>query len=136
MMPQRSRGTAARTIGIPPPPSNGQAAPKAVRAQPPASDRWTLLNTIIDRLSWMPHPDRLVLLVLFRHADKTGKAWPGQTGIGKSCGIDRSHVSRCLARLVRWGVIEVVRRGHKGSRKASEYRIRSPSHWPSDRPPD
>ncbi len=133
-----NNGTAVRQVGRRPlggesdVPRRGQAG----RAAPPRVDRWKLSNAIDDRLDWMPHPEYRVLRVLFRHADATGKAWPGQTGIGRSCGIERSHVSRCLGRLVRWGVIEVVRRGHKGSRKAGVYRIRSPSQWPTARPPD
>ncbi len=35
-----------------------------------------VLNAIVERLGWMPHPEYRVLGVLFRHADATGKAWP------------------------------------------------------------
>jgi len=99
-------------------------------------DRWALLNAIVEQLGWMPHPEHRVLMVLFRHADAGRKAWPGQTGIARACGVDRAHVSRWLDRLVGWGVVEIVRRGHKGSRKAAEYRIRPPSEWPTEKPPD
>ena len=133
--------TAERVVGVPPPidkakhktPASARGLPKTATG---AGDRWTLLNAIVERLGWMPHPEHRVLMVLFRHADRTGKAYPGQTGIGRLCGLDRGHVSRLLDRLVGWGVVEVVRRGHKGSRNAAEYRIRPPSEWPTEKPPD
>ena len=128
-----TQGTATRATGIPEPPANSRSKKPDKQTR---GDRWSLSNSIDDRLGWMPHPEYRVLRVLFRHADPTGKAWPGQTGIARACGIDRAHVSRWLARLVGWGVIEVVRRGHKGSRKAAEYRIRPPSEWPPEKPPD
>jgi len=128
--------TAGRAVGVPPPIANTKPKTSGRRRRGDSGDRWTLSNAIDDRLGWMPHPEYRVLRVLFRHADPTGKAWPGQTGIGRLCGLDRGHVSRLLDRLVRWGVVEVVRRGHKGSRKAAEYRIRPPSEWPTEKPPD
>ena len=134
MMPQRSKGTAARTMGIPPPPSNGQAAAKAVRAQPPAGDRWALSNAIDDRLGWMPNPEYRVLRVLFRYAGPTSKAWPGGTRIANACPFKPRRANRLLQQLKRWGVIENVRRGHKGSQKAGEWRIRPPSTWPTEKP--
>ena len=81
-------------------------------------------------------PEYRVLRVLFRHIGTTGKAWPGQTRIAGACGLNRGHVSRLLNRLERWGVVEVPRRGHMKSRKAAEYRIRPPSKWPTEKPPD
>ncbi len=130
------QGSAIRAVGLPPPIDKTKRKTTGRRRRGDSGDRWALSNAIDDRLGWMPHPEYRVLRVLFRHADPTGKAWPGQSGIGRSCGLDRGHVSRLLGRLVRWGVVEVVRRGHKGSRKAAEYRIRPPSEWPTEEPPD
>lgn len=96
--------------------------------------RREVLNAISDDLGWMPHSDRLVFLVLFRHADKTGKVSPGQSRIAAALGLHRSHVSRLLARLVRWGLINVVRRGHRGDKKPTAYEIRPPSEWPTKSP--
>ncbi len=131
-------GTARRQVGRTPretsvSPASARSSPKTTTG---AGDRWALLNAIVERLGWMPHPEHRVLMVLFRHADPTGKAYPGQTGIARACGVDRAHVSRWLGRLVGWGVVEIVRRGHKGGRKAAEYRIRPPSEWPTEKPPD
>ena len=116
--------------GIPP-----RRTPETEKTNRP-SNRWDLSNAIDDRLGWMPHPEYRVLRVLFRHIGTTGKAWPGQTRIAGACGLNRGHVSRLLNRLERWGVVEVPRRGHMKSRKAAEYRIRSPSKWPTEKPPD
>ncbi len=126
--------TAERAVGVPPPIDNTKPNTSGGRRRGDSGDRWTLSNAIDDRLGWMPHPEYRVLRVLFRHADPNGVAWPGQSGIGRSCGLDRSVVSRRLERLVGWGVVEVVRRGHKGSRKAAAYRIRPPSEWPTKKP--
>jgi len=135
MMPQRSRGTAARTIGIPPSSSNGQAAPKAVRAQPKAGDRWALVNAINERLGWMPDANHRVLHALARYANSSKQAWPGQSRLAENCGCHRTTIGRRLRRLIGWGVIEVVRKGHKGSQNAAVYRILPPSRWPTERPP-
>jgi hypothetical protein len=140
MMMQQSAGTVGRAEGIPPKQSPSPASHKGhtprrgVRGNRGHGDRWSLLNAIVDRLGWMPDGERLVLLVLFRHADANGKAWPGQTRIANAVGCDRSTVSRRLDRLVRWGMVEIVRRGHRGSRKAAEYRIRPPAEWPKELP--
>ena len=133
---ERSRGTAFRTVGIPPPPSNGQSAAGVTPGKTGGGHRMPTSNAIDDHLGWMPHSEYRVLRILWRHIGTTGKAWPGQTRIAASCGMNRAHVSRLLLRLERWGVIEVVRRGHMKSRKAAEYRIRPPSDWPTERPPD
>jgi hypothetical protein len=139
MTSPHSGGTARRQVGrtpreTPASPASDRASPKTTTD---AGDRWSLSNAIDDRLGWMPPRDRLVLRVLFKHANaKTGLTYPSTTTIGRAVGVHRAHVSRLLGRLVRWGVIEVVRRGHKGSRKAAEYRIRLPSEWPTEKPPD
>ena len=140
MMMQQSAGTVGRAEGIPPKQSPASASHKGhtprrgVRGNRGYGDRWSLLNAIVDRLDWMPDGERLVLFVLFRHADANGKAWPGQTRIANAIGCHQTTVSRRLKRLGGWGVLEVVRRGHKGSRKAGELRIKPPAEWPS-RPP-
>ena len=82
----------------------------------------------------MPDGEYRVLRILVCHADKTRRAWPGQTRIAEACGRNRGTVSRRLDRLVKWGIVEVVRRGHFGSRKAAEYRIRPQSDWPTSFP--
>lgn len=129
-------GTARRQVGRTPPISPASAA--SARSSPKTTvgtgDRWVLSNAIDDRLGWMPHPEYRVLRILFRYAGEDCKAWPGQTRIATACGCSQPTVSRRLCRLVKWDILEVVRRGHKGSRKAGEYRIRAPSEWPRARP--
>ena len=114
----------------------GRSSSAAAIKPTETSGRWALSNAIDDQLGWMPHAEYRVLRILWRHIGTTGKAWPGQTRIAASCGMNRGHVSRLLHRLERWGVIEVVRRGHMKSRKAAEYRIRPPSDWPTEKPTD
>ena len=127
MKKDNSNGTAARATGVPPSPKK---KPKT------RSGRWELSNAIDDNLGWIPHPEYRVLRTLFRYAGESREAWPSQNIIGRSCGIDRSHVSKCLGRLVSWDVIELVRRGHKGSRQPNVYRINSHPNWKTERPPD
>lgn len=129
------KGTATRAVGEPPPIDKTGSKANAPQ-QGDSGDRWRLGNAIDDHLGWLPHPEYRVLRVLFRHADATGKAWPGQSRIAKACGLNRGHVSRLLSLLVGRGMIEVVRRGHKESRKATVYRLRPPSQWPTKMPPD
>lgn len=129
-------GTARRQVGrtpreTPASPASARSSPKTTAG---AGDRWTLFNAIVDDLAWLPDRESRVLVVLFRHAGEDGKAWPGQRRIAAKCGCSQSTVSRRLRRLVEWDILEVVRRGHKGSRKAGEYRIRAPSRWPRTRP--
>ena len=115
----------------------GRSQAKQTRKRVKIPERWELSNAIDDRLGWMPHPEHRVLRILFRHANRNAReAWPGQTKIAKSCGSDRANVSRWLGRLANWGVIDIVRHGHKGSRLASVYRIRKPSDWPTQKPAD
>lgn len=128
-----AQGTAIRVSGIPSADKKRQTKGSAGVVR---SDRWTLSNAIDDQLGWMPDGEHRVLRVLFRHADKNGKAWPGQTGIAASCGCHQGSVSRRLKRLAKWGILEIVRRGHFKSLKAAEYRIRPPTKWPRDHPPE
>jgi hypothetical protein len=130
-------GTARRQVGRTP--RETPVSPASARLSSKASgagDRWRLFNAIVDDLAWLPDGEYRVLLVLFRYAGEEGRAWPGQLRIATACECNRGTVSRRLARLARWGIIEVVRRGHKGSKKAAEYRIRLPSRWPTEKPPD
>ena len=137
MMMQQSAGTVGRAEGIPPKQSPSPASHKGhtprrgVRGNRGYGDRWSLLNAIVDRLDWMPDGERLVLFVLFRHADANGKAWPGQTRIANAIGCHQTTGSRRLEHLVGWGVLEVVRRGHKGSRKAGVLLKKPRAEWPA-----
>ena len=108
------------------------APPKKAAKQ--SSGRWELLNAMTDTLGWMPPREHRVLMILFRHADASNASRPGQTRIARSAGCHQTSVSRYLKRLTGWGVLEVVRRGHKGCRKAAVYRITSPDRWPSALP--
>ena len=114
----------------------GRSKPREQKPERATSTRWACSNAIDDQLGWMPHPEYRVLRILWRHVGTTGKAWPGQTRIAVACGMNRGHVSRLLLQLERWGIIEVARRGHMKSRKATEYRIQPPSDWPTEKPPD
>ena len=114
--------------GIPP-----RRTPETEKTNRP-SNRWKLSNAIDDRLGWMPNPEYRVLRVLFRYAGPTSKAWPGGTRIANACPFKPRRANRLLQQLERWGVIENVRRGHKGSQKAGEWRIRPPSTWPTEKP--
>jgi hypothetical protein len=49
--------------------------------------------------------EKLVLLAIADHADDSGYAWPGQTGIGRKCGIHRESVNRVIKRLKDKGLL-------------------------------
>ena len=137
MIDEHPRGTADRAVGLPKRTDNTKPKTTGRSRRGDAGDRWTLSNAIDKRLGWMPPRDRLVLRVLFMHANaKTGRAFPSTTTIGRAVGVHRAHASRLLKRLVRWDVIEVVRSGEFGNRQAGEYRIRPASEWPTEKPPD
>ena len=130
--PPASHGTRPVTV-------RKQVGRSKLRDQKPKrarSSRFILPNAIDDQLGWMSHAEHRVLGCLWRHARTTGRAWPGQSLIATSSGISRGHVSRLLSTLELRGMIEVVRRGHTQSRKATEYRIRPPSSWPAEKPPN
>ena len=114
--------------GIPP-----RRTPETEKTNRP-SNRWSLVNAINQRLGWMPDAEHRVLHALARYADSTNQAWPGQSRLAIDCGCHRTTVSRRIDRLVDWGVIEVVRRGHMGSRIAAVHRIRPPGKWPRGLP--
>ena len=104
-----------------------------------SAKRWSLLNDAIDHLGWVPDGEHRVFMVLYRFANESREAWPGQTLIARRCRCSQGEVSRRLKWLLEHGLLELVRRGHMGSRTAGVYRIQQPHSWPSappDGPPD
>ena len=104
------------------------------RRRDDSEGRLAVSDEMVDSLGWMPDREFRVLHILFRHADETGKVSVGQTEIGRSCGLNRSQVCRLVSRLVDWGLLELVRRHHMGSKKPNEYRILPSWNWPREPP--
>ena len=110
----------------------GRSKPQISPRPKKTSPRWEGFNDGVDRLYWVPDGEFRVFIVLYRFANESREAWPGQTLIAKRCKCSQGEVSRRLKWLVQHGILEITRRGHMGSRKAAVYRIQQPHSWPSD----
>ena len=117
----------------------GRSDPQALARPKSNPTRWGILNDGVDRLWWVPDGEFRVFIDVYRFANKSHEAWPGQTRLAELCNCTQGEISRRLKWLVEHGLLEVVRRGHMGSRKAAVYRVRKPQDWPEDprdKPPD
>lgn len=79
--------------------------------------------------------DRLLYLCLYQHADtKTGQCFPSYKVLKAYTGIsNNSSIKQGLDRLIRSGLIEVLKKGHfsEGINMANTYKVRFiyPDDW-------
>ena len=96
-------------------------------------------NWLVDDESFT-YQEKLVYLVMQRHADKYGSAFPGVKRIAEKAGISESSVKRAIARLRKVGLLEVVQeRRYGGSRSESQatvYKVHTSLPTPTSGLPD
>lgn len=107
------------------------AAPGVVQPAPQtaarAGGRFAVLNAFIDTaLRDLTRAEAAVWLVLYRDT-RDGVARTGQTDIARRAGVSVRAVRTALGRLVRASLVEVVRKGGRGSGAAS-YRVLPPGN--------
>ena len=110
----------------------GRSKPQISPRPKKTSPRWEGFNDGVDRLYWVPDGEFRVFIDVYRFANKAQEAWPGQTHLAKLCNCSQGEISRRLKWLVEHELLEIVHRGHMGSRKATVYRVRPPQAWPED----
>jgi len=84
-------------------------------------------NVLIDRMHTMPKSAVLVLLVLLRHADVQGRAWPSINTIQRLAGIRKRSTLWALAWLESNGFIKRIRRKTAtGADQSTVYELQAP----------
>ena len=91
-------------------------------------ERWALFNRIVDvDQRNLTDSEFRVLVTLFRDS-KDGVAKIGQANLACRIGRTRETVSRCVGRLARKGLLEIVKQGglitSGVTRETSQYRIK------------
>lgn len=85
-------------------------------------------NWLVDDETIHPH-DKLVYLIMQRHADKFGATFPGVKRMSSKLGISESSVKRAIQRLMTLGLLEVVQQKRYGGKKSEDqstvYKIHS-----------
>jgi hypothetical protein len=77
-------------------------------------------NWLVDDESFTAH-DKLVYMVLSRHVDEHGSAFPGIEHVARKAGISPASVKRAKKRLIDAGLVSVEeRRSHKRGRDRDE----------------
>ena len=64
-----------------------------------------------------------VLIVMGRHSDQEGVAWPGVARIAGAAGVSQRSVQRALRRLVELGCLTVIKGSSGGRHRTTEYRL-------------
>ena len=72
----------------------------------------------------LPPTERCVLLVLaYRHHDRTGACFPGMKTIAEDCGVGERRARQAVRLLAAWGVIKVRRGGTTLGNASNRYTL-------------
>ena len=72
----------------------------------------------------LPPLPKLVLLAIADHADDSGYAWPGVSGVAQKCGVSKRTVQRYVNVLVQLKIVDVeTRQRSDGSNTSNAYQL-------------
>ena len=72
----------------------------------------------------LPPLPKLVLLAIADHADDSGYAWPGVSGVAQKCGVSKRTVQRYVNVLVQLKIVDVeTRQRSDGSHTSNAYQL-------------